>query len=193
MANENDLDASKLEMAKMANTIANLTESVGTIQTELSKVSSSVDSQVSDIKKMLETMMGKPKVSEESPVISDEVSSGDESIPDIAKMEAEIPKARTKTERRAKRAESSKGTKSSTANGSGINSKIPPPQRYDSIHPIVSMPHILSAGPPPMLNTNEFSNWKFEMESHISGSCNALWRSIVHGFHPHDASNLTPR
>ena len=44
-----------------------------------------------------------------------------------------------------------------------------------------------------MLNTNEFSNWKFEMESHISGSYTALWRSIINGFHPHDASNLTPR
>ena len=31
------------------------------------------------------------------------------------------------------------------------------------------------------------------MESHISGSCNSLWRSIVHGFHSHDPRNLTPR
>ena len=46
---------------------------------------------------------------------------------------------------------------------------------------------------PPMLNTNEFSSWKFEMEYHMSASCTALCRSVVHGFHPHDASNLTPR
>ena len=61
MVNENDPDASKLEISKMTDTIANLTETVGTIQTELSKVSSSVDSQVSDIKKMFEAFMGKPK------------------------------------------------------------------------------------------------------------------------------------
>ena len=61
MVNDNDPDASKLEMTKMSDSIANLTESVGTIQTELSKVSSSIDSHVSDIKKMFETMMGKPK------------------------------------------------------------------------------------------------------------------------------------
>ena len=74
----------------------------------------------------------------------------------------------------------------------GIIQEFHHPQNYDSIHPIVSMPHILNVGLPPMLNTNEFSNWKFEMESHISCSCTALWRSVVHGFHPHDASNLAP-
>ena len=61
MVNENDPHVSKLEMAKMADTIANLMESVGTIQTDLTKVSSSVDLHVSNIKKMFETMMGKPK------------------------------------------------------------------------------------------------------------------------------------
>ena len=73
MVNENDPDASKLEIAKMTDTIANLTETVGTIQAELSKVISSVDSHVSDIKKMFETMMGKPKGPEESLEVSDEV------------------------------------------------------------------------------------------------------------------------
>ena len=84
MVNENDPDTSKLEMAKMADTIANLTESVGTIQTELSKVSSSVGSEVSDIKKMLEAMMGNPKGSEEYPEVSEEVSLEDESLSYIA-------------------------------------------------------------------------------------------------------------
>ena len=86
-----------------------------------------------------------------------------------------------------------KGSKSSKANDSGSDTNFPPPPNYDSIHPIVSMPHIHNVGPPPMLNTNKFSMWKFDMESHISGSCTSLWRSIVHGFHPHDPSNLTPR
>jgi len=181
MVNENNPGFSKEEIAKMTDTIANLQETVGTIQTELSKVSSSVGSEVSDIKKLLEQfMMGKPKGPEESLDVSDEVSLGDESLPDIAEMEANIAKAKAKAERRAKREEKAKGSKSSSANGSGINSKIPPPQNYDSIHPTVSMPHILNVGLPPMLNTNEFSSWKFEMESHISGSCTALWRSVVH-------------
>jgi len=192
MVNTGDTSSSE-EISKMNKTIANLEAAVGTIQTELSKVSSSVDSQVSDIKKMFETLMGKPKGSEESLDVSDEVSSGDESLPDIAEMEVNIAKAKAKAEKRATREEKAKGSKSSPANGSGINSKIPPPQNYDSIHPTISMPHILNVGLPPMLNTNEFSSWKFEMESHISGSCTALWRSVVHGFHPHDASNLTPR
>ena len=74
MVNENEPDASKLEMAKMTDTIANLSETVGTIQAELSKVSSSVDSHVSEIKKMFETMMGKPKGPEDSLEVSDEVS-----------------------------------------------------------------------------------------------------------------------
>src|SRR5664279_6410713 len=31
------------------------------------------------------------------------------------------------------------------------------------------------------------------MESHIRSSCNSLWRSVQHGFHDQDPSNLTPR
>ena len=136
MVSENDPKASKLEMAKMSDSIANLTETVGIIQTDLSKVSSSVDSQVSDIKKMLETFMGKPKVSMESPEASDEVSSEeDTSLPDIAEMEANLAKAKEKAERKAKREEKAKGTKSSSANGSGVHSKVPPPQTFDSIRP----------------------------------------------------------
>ena len=72
MVNENDPAVSKLEMTKMTDTIANLQEAVGTIQTELSKVSSSVGMEVSDIKKLLEQfMMGKPKGPEESLEVSD--------------------------------------------------------------------------------------------------------------------------
>ena len=97
MVNENDPDASKLEIAKMTDTIANLTETVGTIQTELSRVNSSVDSHVSDIKKMFETLMGKSKGAEDTLEDSDEVSSDeDPPLPYIAEMEANIAKAKTK-------------------------------------------------------------------------------------------------
>ena len=100
MVNDNDPDSSRLEMANMADTIATLTETVGTIQTDLTKVSSSVDSHVSDIKKMFETMMGKTKVSEEVPVASNDASSGDEYFLHIAEMEANIAKARAKAKKR---------------------------------------------------------------------------------------------
>ena len=122
MVNENDPDSSKEEIAKMTDTIANLQETVGTIQTELSKVSSSVGPEISDIKKLFEQlMMGKPKGSEESLEVSDEVSlEEDTPLPDIAKMEANIAKAKAKAERRDKHKEKAKGSKSSSGNGSGI-------------------------------------------------------------------------
>ena len=113
MVNENDPEASKLEMAKMSDSIAKLTETVGTIQDDLSKVSFSIDSQVSDIKKMLETLMGKTKVPEDSLVLSDEASLEDDShIPYINVMEANLSKDQAKAERRAKREQKAKGTKS---------------------------------------------------------------------------------
>ena len=77
-------------------------------------------------------------------------------------------------------------------NGTGTHSAVPPPHEYGSSNHI-PMPHIVSLGPPPMLDKSSFHNWQYLMKSHLSSSCTQLWRIVVDGFTPYDASNLTPR
>src|SRR5664279_1915944 len=192
-------------MVQLTNAIDNLETKIGTMKSEIStEVTASVSSTLlPDLRKMLLEMMAKPMVGDLSltttPGASDAIPGITIPIEDsIAKAIAEAKakaEAVAKADADAKARDSESGTHTTpiTENGSGVNSKVLPPQNYDSIHPIVQMPHILNVGSPPMLNTNDFSLWKFLMESHISSSCNALWRSVLYGFRPYDPRNLTPK
>ena len=178
-----DLSPSE-EISKMAETIANLQVTVGTIQSDLSKVSSSVGSDVSEMRKMFETiMMGKPKAHEDSPIVSDGESKDEDTLLDPLQVEANISKAKAKAAKKDKEGEKAEASKSSTANGSGANARVPPPSSFDSIHPIISMPHIHNVGPPPMLNTKEFSMWKFDSVKH------GRWSNIVNVWHGDNGMN----
>ena len=47
-------------------------------------------------------------------------------------------------------------------------STVPPPSNYGA--QTIPMPHIYNIGPPPMLDANNFINWKFRMKSYIMAS-----------------------
>lgn len=69
---------------------------------------------------------------------------------------------------------------------------VPPPNNYSPSVPI-PMPHIVSQGAPPPLDSNSFANWQFLMQSHVRSSSTELWRIIKEGFKPHDPENLARR
>jgi hypothetical protein len=55
------------------------------------------------------------------------------------------------------------------------------------------MPHIVSHGAPPQLESNNFENWQFLMCSHVRSTSTELWRIIKEGYSPRDPRNLTIR
>ena len=69
-------------------------------------------------------------------------------------------------------------------------SAVPPPSRYTP-EPFVPMPHIISQGAPPMLDTSNFANWQYLMKSHISSSSIELMRIVEEGYNPVNAKNPT--
>src|SRR5664279_3242112 len=186
-------DPPSVKIVQMTESIGNLETTVGIIQTNYSEVTSSFESNMAERKEMIKALMGKPKELEAPSNTSSVDKDAEFACGVLPSVDIAIRDAMTQAEAKAKEAEVATNSKSSTANGSGSNASVAPPSNYDTVHPIAPMPHILNDGPPPMLNTNEFSMWKYEMESHISSSCNALWRIILHGFHPCDPNNLTPR
>jgi hypothetical protein len=58
---------------------------------------------------------------------------------------------------------------------------VPPLNNYSPNLPI-PMPHIVSQGLPPTLESSCFANWHFLMQSHIHTSSTELWRIIKEGF-----------
>ena len=74
----------------------------------------------------------------------------------------------------------------------GDNHAVPPPGSYAANVPI-PMPHIVSQGSPPLLDSTSFENWQFLMQSHVRSSSTELWRIIKEGFKPYNPSNLTRR
>ena len=48
------------------------------------------------------------------------------------------------------------------------------------------MPHILTHGSPPLLESNNFENWQFLMKSHVRSASTELWRIIDEGYSPRD-------
>ncbi|KAK1616573.1 hypothetical protein QYE76_022090 [Lolium multiflorum] len=69
---------------------------------------------------------------------------------------------------------------------------VPPPSDY-TINVPIPMPHILSHGSPPLLESNSFENWQFLMRSHVRSASTELWRIIEEGYSPRDPKNLTRR
>ena len=78
-----------------------------------------------------------------------------------------------------------------SGNGSGAHAAFPPPLTYS--HGPLPMPHIMSLGPPPILDKDDYPAWVFRMKSHIKSSSAELWRIVEDGYHPYDPRNLTPR
>ena len=119
MVNSRDGDPnfSSEEISKIIETIANLEAVVVTIQSDLSKVTSSFGSDVSEMRNMLEAMMGKPKEREASPIVSDGESEDEDTLSDPLQVEANISKAKAKATKKSKVGEKAEGSKSSTANG----------------------------------------------------------------------------
>jgi hypothetical protein len=74
----------------------------------------------------------------------------------------------------------------------GDSHAVPPQGSYATCVP-VPMPHIVSQGLPPALDSTNFENWQFLMQSHVRSSSTELWRIIKEGFKPYDPSNLTRR
>ncbi|KAK1679577.1 hypothetical protein QYE76_040425 [Lolium multiflorum] len=70
--------------------------------------------------------------------------------------------------------------------------EVPPPSDY-TINVPIPMPHILSHGSPPLLESNNFENWQFLMKSHVRSASTELWRIIEEGYSPRDPKNLTRR
>ena len=65
----------------------------------------------------------------------------------------------------------------------GSNHAVPPPSDY-TINVPIPMPHILSHGSPPLLESNNFENWQFLMRSHVRSVSTELWRIIEEGYSP---------
>src|SRR4051812_20675928 len=76
-------------------------------------------------------------------------------------------------------------------NGSGVNSVVDPPSRYNPLP--LPEPHFSHAGQTPILNKDEYPIWAYRMKRHLKGSSKELWRIIQDGFHPYDRHNMTPR
>ncbi|KAK1653911.1 hypothetical protein QYE76_071716 [Lolium multiflorum] len=74
----------------------------------------------------------------------------------------------------------------------GGNHVVPPPSDY-TVNVPIPMPHILSHGSPPLLESNSFENWQFLMRSHVRSASTELWRIIEEGYSPRDPKNLTRR
>jgi hypothetical protein len=74
----------------------------------------------------------------------------------------------------------------------GGNHAVPPPSDY-TINVPIPMPHILSHGSPPLLESNNFENWQFLMRSHVRSASTELWRIIEEGYSPRDPKSLTRR
>jgi hypothetical protein len=74
----------------------------------------------------------------------------------------------------------------------GGNHAVPPPSDYTINFPI-PMPHILSHGSPPLLESNNFENWQFLMRSHARSASIEIWRIIEEGYSPRDPKSLTRR
>jgi hypothetical protein len=55
------------------------------------------------------------------------------------------------------------------------------------------MPCIMTHGPPPLLESNSFGDWKLLMHSHVCSTSTELWRIIQEGYSPQDPMNLTRR
>ncbi|KAK1643686.1 hypothetical protein QYE76_061491 [Lolium multiflorum] len=70
--------------------------------------------------------------------------------------------------------------------------EVPPPSDY-TINVPIPMPHILSHGSPPLLESNNFENWQFLMRSHVRSASTELWRIIEEGYSPRDPKRLTRR
>ncbi|KAK1615927.1 hypothetical protein QYE76_021444 [Lolium multiflorum] len=70
--------------------------------------------------------------------------------------------------------------------------EVPPPSDY-TINVPIPMPHILSHGSPPLLESNNFENWQFLMRSHVRSASTELWRIIEEGYSPRDPKSLTRR
>ncbi|KAK1630523.1 hypothetical protein QYE76_004838 [Lolium multiflorum] len=75
---------------------------------------------------------------------------------------------------------SSKGKDVSPPNDCAVNVPMP-------------MPCILSHGPPPLLESNSFGDWKLLMRSYVRSTSTELWRIIEEGYSPQDPMNLTSR
>lgn len=103
MVNTRDGDptSSSEEISKMTETIANLQAAVGTIQSDLSKVTSSFSSDVFEMRKMMEIMMGKPKEREASPEVSDGESEDEDTLSDPSQLESNISKAKVEATKKA--------------------------------------------------------------------------------------------
>ncbi|KAK1692565.1 hypothetical protein QYE76_009262 [Lolium multiflorum] len=69
---------------------------------------------------------------------------------------------------------------------------VPPPNDY-TINVPIPMPHILSHGSPPSLESNNFENWQFLMRSHVRSASTELWHIIEEGYSPRDPKKLTRR
>ncbi|KAK1620182.1 hypothetical protein QYE76_025699 [Lolium multiflorum] len=69
---------------------------------------------------------------------------------------------------------------------------VPPPNDY-TINVPIPMPHILSHGSPPLLESNNFENWQFLMRSHVRSASTELWRIIEEGYSPRDPKKMTRR
>ncbi|KAK1647794.1 hypothetical protein QYE76_065599 [Lolium multiflorum] len=67
-----------------------------------------------------------------------------------------------------------------------------PSSDYDS-NAQMSMPCIMTHGPPPLLESNSFGDWKLLMHSHVRSTSIELWRIIKEGYSPKDPMNLTRR
>ncbi|KAK1664933.1 hypothetical protein QYE76_053092 [Lolium multiflorum] len=102
----------------------------------------------------------------------------------------------TKTQQEEKLGESGTSTKGKdeppVAGQLGGNHAVPPPSDYTLNVPI-PMPHILSHGSPPLLESNSFENWQFFMRSHVRSASTELWRIIEEGYSPRDPKHLTRR
>ncbi|KAK1664531.1 hypothetical protein QYE76_052690 [Lolium multiflorum] len=102
----------------------------------------------------------------------------------------------TKTQQEEKLGEAGTSTKGKdeppVAGQLGGNHAVPPPSDY-TINVPIPMPHILSHGSPPLLESNNFENWQFLMKSHVRSASTELWRIIEEGYSPRDPKHLTRR
>ena len=62
-----------------------------------------------------------------------------------------------------------------------------------SPNPPIPHPHVNFRSDPPKLKPTHFSQWQFQMKSHLCSVSIELWRIIEDGFKAHDPTNLTRR
>ncbi|KAK1616982.1 hypothetical protein QYE76_022499 [Lolium multiflorum] len=156
---------------------------------DLKKLDSSIVSQMKAM--MMELVSQKPNPSVDPKASAEDLPPKDNSFP-LVDFVAQAIKDPQK-EGIGETGTSTKGKdETPVAERLGGYHEVPPPSDY-TVNVPIPMPHILSHGSPPLLESNNFENWQFLMKSHVRSASNELWRIIEEGYSPRDPKNLTRR